>query len=91
MTGDPIFKSIFGAEAWKDMPPVMHAHYANRAYSEDMGFAEGYLTIKMSPFMKIMSPFFALTKTLMPRAGENIRVQVFFKSDPLSDCFSFEH
>lgn len=85
----PIFQSIFGAD-WPGLPPVMQAHYANRPYSSDEVIVMGKMRVELSPLARIMSPLFALTKTLIPKAGDNISVTVHLRSEKDSENYCLD-
>ncbi len=85
----PIFASIFG-KAWPNMPPVMHDHYAIRAGTSDLVVATGLMKITMSPLAKILAPFFKLTGTLVPRAGDKVQVIVRFTADEKTGYMCFD-
>ncbi len=85
----PIFAGIFGSK-WAQMPPVMHDHYAIRSRTNDLVIATGVMAIQMSFMAKLMAPFFKLTGTLVPRAGDNVKVTVRFTSGLSSDFMCFD-
>lgn len=89
MDKQPIFQSIFGDD-WQSLPPVMHQHYANRPFSHDVTIVEGVMEVSMSPLVKLLSPLFRFTKTLVPKAGKDIAVKVHFCSEPDSNVFCFD-
>lgn len=89
MMPQPIFKSIFGAD-WERLPPVMHKHYANLAYTSQVSVAEGTMEIRRSRLAKILSPVFRAAGTLVPRDGMNIPVAVRFISRADADTFELE-
>ena len=75
MTGEPIFKEIFG-DHWPDLPAVFHKHYAPRARSTDQVRAKGTLNIRISPLISIMA---RLTGALIPYSGDAVPVTVTFR------------
>jgi len=85
----PIFQSIFG-EQWSELPPVMHKHYANRPYCNDVVTVEGIMKVEVSPFARLLSPLLRITGALVPYAGDNIPVTVHFRSEPNSDVYCFD-
>ncbi len=85
----PIFQPIFG-KSWAQLPPVMHKHYANRPFSRDSVIVKGRLDIKLHWLVKMFAPLFAITKTLVPKAGSNIETVVNFASKPDSAYFCLE-
>lgn len=81
-----IFQSIFGID-WDKLPAVFQKHYANRAYSNDRITVVGVMKIEISILFRLLSPFMRLFSTLVPEAGKNIPVTVFFESEHNSDAF----
>lgn len=79
----PIFQSIFG-EQWKQLPPVMHKHYAVRPHSDNAVVVEGALDVKASWFVKVIGKLFGV---LVPADGHNIPVTVRFSSNGAAFCF----
>lgn len=88
MNQTPIFQSIF--VNWPNLPPVMHKHYANRAFSNDRVTAVGKMKVETSALARLLSPFLWMTGTLAPRAGDNISVTVDYKSEKNSDAFCLD-
>ncbi len=86
---DPIFKSIFGKK-WNDLPTVMHKHYNNLPFSNDIEVAEGLMDIKFSKLFLLISPFLRFLKILIPLQGKNIFTRVTFASDKDSAALSFK-
>jgi hypothetical protein len=89
MMKEPIFRSIFG-EAWSSLPKVMHKHYANTPFSEDVMVAKGTMDVSLSPIAKLLSPLFRLFGTLVPYDGRDVPVTVFFRSDLHSAAFRID-
>ncbi len=87
--GDPIFKSVFGAD-WDRLPPVMKRHYANRIGSNDVVTVEGHLDVESSPLGRLMAPLFSLAKTLVPYEGRDVPTTVNFVTDHGANAFRFE-
>lgn len=85
---EPIFKSIFG-DTWDSLPPVMHKHYANHPYSNDLTIAEGRLDVICAGPMKLMAPIMKLMGQIPPHNEENVPVTVRFQSDLTSKSFHF--
>lgn len=85
-TKEPIFKPIFG-ESWSNLPPVMHKHYANRPYSNDLSTAHGTLDVMCKWYLK---PFFWLFGTVPPYNELGVPVTVDFSSQPDSHAFCFD-
>ena len=75
----PIFQSIFG-EAWGQLPPVMHRHYANRPYSNDRVTAEGYLDVMCRGPIRLLAPMFQLLRLIPPYNEKNVPVTVSYES-----------
>lgn len=85
----PIFKSIFAA-AWSELPPVMHKHYANRAYSDDVTIVRGILDISCSGPMKLFAPLLRFMGSVPPFNENGVPVVVRFESEPTSKAFHFK-
>ena len=83
---EPIFKPIFG-ESWNSLPPVMHKHYANRPYSEDISTVEGTLDVMCKGYLK---PFLKLSGTAPPYNEKGVPVTVHFTSQPDTNAFCFD-
>jgi len=88
-TQDPIFKSIF-AEQWATLPVVMHKHYANRPFSDDVGKVEGKMDVEFGWLVKLLSPMLRLVGALVPYQGKDIPVTVAFRSEPDSNRFCLD-
>lgn len=73
---EPIFKPIF-QDSWDDLPRVMHKHYANRPFCDDVSIVEGKLDVMCKWFLK---PFFHLLGTVPPYTQNNVPVTVKFQS-----------
>jgi len=84
----PIFQPIFG-NAWEQLPPVMHKHYANRPYGRDKVTAVGVMKVEMAPFMRLIAPFMKFTGVLVPYVGEDIATTVHFESSEKDESFNF--
>ncbi len=89
LASKPIFKNIF-SHSWDDMPAVMHKHYANRAYTEDVTIVEGTLDIMCAGPIKLFAPVFWLLGGLPPQNEKNVSVKVAFKSNKNNKEFSFD-
>ncbi len=85
----PIFQSIFGQQ-WPLLPSVMHKHYANRPYCNDVVTVEGIMKVELSLFARLLSPLLRIAGALVPCAGENIPVTVHFRSEPDSNIYVFD-
>jgi hypothetical protein len=85
----PIFRAVFG-DAWDNLPPVMHKHYANRPFTRDAVTVQGFLTIEMAPIARLFAPLMKLTGVLVPYAGNALPATVRFLSEPDSDAFIFD-
>lgn len=82
-----IFQNIFG-QSWRQLPEVFQKHYANRAYSNDIIKADGWLEIEISPILAIFAPLLSIFGTLLPRPGR-VDCQVDFTSNPKDKHFRF--
>jgi len=85
----PIFQPIFG-ESWSILPPVMHLHYANHPFSDDVAVAEGTMDVTFNWLARLLSPLLHLTGALVPYQGRNIPVTVHFRSFPDSSALMFD-
>jgi len=85
----PIFQSIFG-KAWKNMPTVMHQHYANRPYTSDIVVVEGIMEVRASRLMQLFAPLLKWSGLLVPYQGRQVPVKVIFRSEPDSRAFCFD-
>lgn len=85
----PIFQSIF-SETWSELPPVMHKHYANRAYSDDVTIVRGVLDISCSGPMKLFAPLLRFMGSVPPVNETCVPVEVRFESEPTSKSFHFK-
>ena len=83
---EPIFKPIF-EESWDSLPPVMHKHYANRPYSDDLSTVEGTLDVMCKWYLK---PFFWLFGSVPPYNETDIPITVHFTSQPDSRALCFD-
>lgn len=84
-----IFEHVFG-DRWQELPLVMHKHYANRAYSDDVTIMEGTMSIESSKYAKLLSPAFRLLGTLVPYEAIDIPVTVKALSSPDSVQYIFD-
>lgn len=80
-TNLPIFQPVFG-DAWKQMPPIMHAHYANRAFSNDLHIAKGQMKVEAGRFLRLLAPVSRLFGGIPAYNQSNIPVEVRFESEP---------
>ncbi|HEX2752464.1 MAG TPA: DUF4166 domain-containing protein [Alphaproteobacteria bacterium] len=85
----PLFAKVFGDD-WHNLPPVMHKHYANRAYRKDETVAEGVMIVKSSVIGRILAPLFRLSGTLVPYEGEGVETSVRFLTRAADDSFTLE-
>ncbi len=83
-----IFKSIFGA-SWDDLPAVMHKHYANRPYTDDMTTVVGELDVMCAGPIKLFAPLFWLMGGIPPHNENDVSVTVYFESDKNTKAFHF--
>lgn len=84
----PIFKSILG-ESWNQLPIIMHKHYANRPYSDDITTVEGTLDVMCAGPIKWFSPIFQLMGSVPPFNERDVPVTVQFKSNKHTKEFHF--
>ena len=66
LKNEPIFKPIFG-DAWNDLPPVIHKHYANHPYCEQSTIVEGKLDVMCAGPVQWLAPLFWLTRGIPPQ------------------------
>ncbi len=85
----PIFQSVFGAQ-WPSLPPVMHRHYSNRPYCDDVVITVGKMDVEFGWLVRLLSPFLRIFGALVPHQGNDIPVTVYFKSEPDSAAFCLE-
>ncbi len=85
----PTFLPIFGA-TWDNLAPVMLKHYANRPFTNDEVIVEGLMEVRIHWLVKLFAPLFAISKTLVPKAGKDVKVSVKYKSQPKSNLFCFD-
>lgn len=85
----PIFKSIFSA-AWSDLPPVMHKHYANRPYTDDVTIVRGMMDVSCSGPIKMFAPLLRFMGSVPPFNETDVPVVVRFESEPTSKAFHFK-
>ncbi|MEX0340181.1 MAG: DUF4166 domain-containing protein [Arenibacterium sp.] len=83
---EPFFEAVFG-EDWASMPPVFHAHYANRKGRNDVVRVTGLMDIRQSGLMRLAAPLFRLTKTLVPVDQVGIDTDVIFRTRSDSEGF----
>lgn len=83
-----IFADIF--DDYDNLPIVFKKHYQNYGFCDEATKCEGIMRVYLSPLMKIGAPFLALTKTLIAKTGENIKVDVNFKSNPNDNSFTYD-
>jgi len=86
---EPIFKAIF-AQEWNMLPKVMKKHYRNKAYSNDVTTAKGHMNVRYSKILILLLPAFRLLGVLVPYSGENIPVEVHYRSSPDTKAFHFD-
>jgi hypothetical protein len=82
------FKAIFG-DTWDKLPPVMHKHYANRPYTDDVTIAEGALDVMCKPPLLWFASLMKLMGQIPARNEKNVPVTVRFQSDKNSRSFHF--
>lgn len=88
MTEDPTFKHIFGKD-WDNLPPVMHQHYANRPFSNDLNLCHGRMTIKSAFFLRLLSPLFKVFGGIPTKNANDVPVTVRFESNERDATFHF--
>ena len=84
----PIFADIF--DDFENLPIVFKKHYQNHGFCDETTKCEGQMRVYLSPLMRISAPFLSLTQTLIAKTGENIRVEVNFKSNPNDNSFTYD-
>lgn len=85
----PIFQSIFAAQ-WEKLPPVMHKHYSNRPYCNDVVTVKGKMDVEFGWLVKLLSPFLRIFGALVPYQGNDIPVTVHFRSEPDSASYCLD-
>jgi predicted DCC family thiol-disulfide oxidoreductase YuxK len=85
----PLFKPVFGDD-WDRLPPVMHRHYANRPFHDDVVTVEGRLDVESSFVGRLLRPAFRWAKALVPHEGKGVPVTVHFVTDARSNAFRLE-
>ena len=75
------FRAVFG-DSWQDMPAVMHKHYANRPFGEDIFVAKGTMSVKAAPILRLLAPISRLVGGIPTYCQADIPVEVRFKSSP---------
>lgn len=85
----PIFKNIFGGD-WEKLPPVMHKHYANRPYSDDVSVCEGTLDVMCKAPLTWMAPLMMALGQVPAHNENDVAVTVRFQSDKDSRAFHFK-
>jgi len=86
---DPIFQSILG-EQWFSLPPVLHRHYANRPYCDDVVVVEGKMDVEFGWPVSLLNPFLRLFGALVPHQGHDIPVTVHFRSEIDSEAYCLD-
>jgi len=89
LKSEPIFKGIFG-NSWNELPPVMHRHYLNRPYSDDVNTVEGVLDVMCAGPLKLLSPLFWVLGGIPPQNESNVPVTVRFESSKDTKEFIFK-
>ncbi|MBE7636595.1 DUF4166 domain-containing protein [Sneathiella sp. P13V-1] len=85
---EPTFKSIFG-ENWKNLPPVMVKHYANRPYSNDTHKVTGVLDVSCKAPLQWIAPLMKLLGQIPAQNEKDVPVEVLFQSEETSAAFHF--
>ena len=86
---EPIFKKVFGS-SWDKLPQVMHKHYSNRPFCNDIKIAEGKMDVSFGKVFAFFAPLFSFFKLLVPLQGVDIPVRVTFRSEKNSNALHFE-
>ena len=86
---EPIFKKVFG-KAWDELPQVMHKHYSNRPFCDDVEIAEGKMDVSFGKIFGFFAPLFSFLKLLSPIKGNDIPTRVTFRSDKNYNSLAFE-
>ncbi len=86
---EPIFKSIFG-DAWDELPPVMHKHYAICPYMDDETVVVGTLDVMCAGPLKLLAPVLKIMEQIPAHNEKNVPVTVHFKSNRNSKAFHFQ-
>lgn len=84
----PIFKNIFG-KSWDELPVVIHKHYANCPYTDDVTIAEGTLNVMCKGPLKFMAPLMKAMGQIPAHTENGVPVTVKFQSDKNSKEFQF--
>ena len=85
---ESIFKSIFGAN-WENLPAVMKAHYANRAYTDDEVIVEGTLDVMAKAPLKWFALPMKWLGQIPIKNEKNVPVTVWFASGLDTKAFHF--
>lgn len=88
LKSEPIFKAVFG-DSWDKLPPVMHKHYMNRPYTDDINIVEGTLDVMSAGPIKLLAPIFWLMGGVPPHNENNVPVTVSFESNKNTKEFRF--
>lgn len=89
LESEPIFKSVFG-DMWDNLPKVMHKHYANRPYSDDVVIVDGTLDVMCAGPIKFLAPIMKLLGQIPAHNEKDVSVSVEFKSDKDTKSFHFK-
>lgn len=85
----PTFKAIFGDD-WDKLPPVMHKHYANKPYTNDLSICEGTLDVICKAPLTWLAPLMMALGQVPAHNETNVPVTVRFQSDKDSRAFHFK-
>lgn len=85
----PIFQSIFG-EQWPSLPSVMHKHYSNRPFCDDVVVVEGKMDVEFGWLVSLLTPFLRVFGALVPHQGNDIPVTVYFRSEADSAAYCLD-
>ena len=85
----PTFQSIFG-DAWNQLPTVIHKHYANRPFSNDLTIVKGELDVMCAGPIKWLAPLMRFMGQIPPVNELQVPVLVHFHSSSESQDFHFK-
>lgn len=84
----PTFQPVLG-DAWQQMPPVFHRHYANRPFSNDVTVVEGVMDIACHGPMRWLAPVMNWMGQIPAMNESGVAVRVEYRSDPATRAFHF--
>jgi len=89
LRSEPTFKPVFGAD-WEKLPPVLRAHCANRAYTNNEVVAEGVLDVTCLGPIGVLAPLLRLMRQIPATSEMNVPVTVRFRSYPDTKAYHFD-